>query len=114
MVDVARRLDVGIVVEITNCWFERGLDTTIADGVDTFSVVQVSDYVVGTTTASERAVPGDGDIPLAHLLDAFVTAGYEGPFELEMLGPRIEDEGYRAAITRALGVVDDLLAGVPS
>jgi sugar phosphate isomerase/epimerase len=109
MVEVARTLDVGVVVELTNCWFERGLDRAIAEGVNTFQLVQVSDYLVGTLTASERAVPGDGDMPLAALLTAITDAGYDGFVELEMLGPRIEAEGYRPAIARAIQVLEPML-----
>jgi len=113
MVEVARALGIGVVVEITNCWSERGVEQTIAEGADTFAVVQVSDYVVGTVCATERAVPGDGDIPLARLSRACDDAGYRGIFELEMLGPRIEAEGYAPAISRALTVLDQLLPGGP-
>jgi sugar phosphate isomerase/epimerase len=109
MVEVARELDIGVVVEITNCFFERSVEQTLADGVDTFRVVQISDYLVGTLTASERAVPGDGDIPLARLIGVLEGAGYRGSYELEMLGPRIEDEGYRPAIARALIAVEAML-----
>jgi sugar phosphate isomerase/epimerase len=109
MVEVARLLDVGVVVEITNCWSERGLEATIADGADTFSVVQVSDYRVGTVTATERAVPGDGDIPLEHLIALISDAGFAGPFELEMLGPLVEAEGYRPAIARAVAALQPML-----
>lgn len=108
-VEVARRLDLKLVVEVTNCWFERELHRTITDGADTFAVIQVSDYVVGDTRASERAVPGDGDIPLDRLIGCALAAGFEGPFELEMLGPRIEQEGYRQAIPRALTALEPLL-----
>jgi sugar phosphate isomerase/epimerase len=77
--------------------------------------VQVSDYVVGTLTASERAVPGDGDIPLRRLIGVLAGAGYAGPFELEMLGPRIEEEGYPAAIARGIAALEPMLpaAGAP-
>jgi hypothetical protein len=33
-----------------------------------------------------------------------LDAGYEGPFDLEILGPRIEEEGYRAPIAGAWSV----------
>jgi len=112
MVEVARLLDIGVVVELTNCWFERGLDEVVVQGVDTFQLVQVSDYQVGTLTASERAVPGDGDMPLASLLALIAGAGYRGFVELEMLGPRIEAEGYEPAIARAIRALEPMLLTV--
>jgi sugar phosphate isomerase/epimerase len=112
MVEVARRLDLGVVVELTNCWSERRVLDTLATGVDTVRLVQASDYVVGTVCATERAVPGDGDIPLGRLLGAIDAAGYRGFVELEMLGPRIEEEGYRQAIARGVSALEPLL-GAP-
>ena len=87
----------------------RDLAATIADGADTFEVVQVSDYVVGTVTATERAVPGDGDIPLERFIAAVCDAGFTGPFELEMLGPRVESEGYGPSVARAIKALDPMI-----
>jgi len=38
-----------------------------------------------------------------------VEAGYTGPFELEMLGPRIEEEGYEAACRRGVAALSEIL-----
>ena len=38
-----------------------------------------------------------------------LDAGYEGPFDLEILGPRIEEEGYRAPIARSLDRAGEML-----
>ena len=54
-------------------------------------------------------MPGDGDIPLARLLATVLNAGYRGYVELEMLGPRIEDEGYRDAIARGIEALEPML-----
>ncbi len=109
VVDLARRLDIGVCVELNACWAERGLGETIRDGVDTFRVVQVSDFAVGTLSTPNRLVPGDGDIPLPRLLGQLLTAGYPGVFDLELIGPRIDEEGYAAACRRAVDRLGTLL-----
>ena len=67
-IDLARRLDTGVCMELNACWAERALATTIRDGVDRIRLVQVSDFKVGTVASSQRLVPGDGDIPIARIL----------------------------------------------
>ncbi len=108
-VDLARRLDIGVCVETNACWAERGLGPTIAAGVDTFRIVQVSDFAIGTLSTPNRLVPGDGDIPLDRILGQILAAGYEGCFDLELIGPRIDEEGYESACTRAVAALGDLL-----
>src|SRR5262249_48246296 len=102
VVDLARRLDVGVCMEIIACWAERGLDATIADGVDRLRLVQVSDFAIGTLTTPHRLVPGDGDIPLARILGLLRAAGYAGVYDLELIGPAIEEEGYEGAVLRSI------------
>ena len=109
-VDLARRLDVGVCMEINACWAERDLDATIAAGIDRISLVQVSDFRVGTVASSQRLVPGDGDIPLVRIVDTLLAAGYPGRFELELIGDAILAEGYDAAVPRAVAWLDRLLA----
>jgi sugar phosphate isomerase/epimerase len=111
-IDLARRLDIGVCMEINACWAERGLGATIAAGVDRIRLVQVSDYAVGTLTTPARLVPGDGDIPIARILGQIIDAGYRGCFDLELIGPAIEDEGYERAVPRAVTALDGLLAEV--
>ncbi|HEY5886995.1 MAG TPA: TIM barrel protein, partial [Acidimicrobiales bacterium] len=85
---------------------------TIADGIDRIRLVQVSDYAIGTTSTPDRLVPGDGDIPLARILSQLLAAGYDGAFELELVGPRIDAEGYGPAITRSVRYLSELLTGL--
>ena len=72
-------------------------------------LVQVSDYVLGDRTTPCRAVPGDGAMPLERLLGDVQDAGYRGLFDLELVGPRIEAEGARAASRRAADYLSNLL-----
>jgi sugar phosphate isomerase/epimerase len=109
MVDLARRLFVGVLCEVNACWAERGLAATIRDGMDVIKLVQVSDFVVGTHDTPNRVVPGDGDIPLRRVLGDIITAGYDGSFDLELIGPRVEEEGYESAVRRAIDATSALL-----
>jgi sugar phosphate isomerase/epimerase len=72
--------------------------------------VQVSDYKVGEPLRLNRRVPGDGDMPLEWLIGQLLDAGYKGLFELETLGPQIEDEGYPSSIRRGVTWLSDRLA----
>lgn len=109
-VSLAEALGIEVCMEVNACWMERALFATVRRGVERIAVVQVSDYVVGSTCTPDRAVPGDGDIPLARILDELLGAGYSGMFEIEILGPRIEAEGYAEAIRRSVEWTSGLLA----
>jgi sugar phosphate isomerase/epimerase len=109
-IDLAGRLDIGVCLEINACWGERALGRTIATGIDRIRIVQLSDYVIGSLSTPDRAVPGDGDIPFDRIVGQLLEAGYSGAFDLELIGPRIEAEGYEQALPRAVEAVDALLA----
>jgi len=111
-IDLARRLDTGVCMELNACWAERALAATIRAGIDRIRLVQVSDFEVGTIASSQRLVPGDGDIPIQRILGELVDAGYRGFFELELIGDAIVAEGYDAAVPRAVAALDDLLRAI--
>ena len=108
-VDLAASARVGVCVEVNSCWMERDLAGTLRHAGSRLAHVQLSDWKIGSLTTPDRCVPGDGDIPLARMLRALLDAGYTGAFELELVGPRIEAEGYEHAIGRALARTDALL-----
>jgi sugar phosphate isomerase/epimerase len=111
-IDLARRLDIHVCMEINACWAERDLARTIADGIDRIGIVQVSDFSIGTLSTPNRLVPGDGDIPLRRIIGQVLDAGYEGVFDLELVGPKIEEEGYRSALARSCAYLSELLTSL--
>jgi sugar phosphate isomerase/epimerase len=108
-VELARMAGTGIVVDVYSCWYERGLDELVRKHIDLVALVQVCDYKLGTYDMPNRCAVGDGDIPVERLLAMVLDAGYTGPFDVEILGPRIEEEGYRAPIVRSLERTSELL-----
>jgi sugar phosphate isomerase/epimerase len=112
VVDLARRLGTGVCMEVNACWAERGLAQTIAASTDVIRLVQVSDFAIGTLSTPDRLVPGDGDIPLERILGQVLASGYTGVFDLELIGPKIESEGYAAAVPRAVDALGSMLDGL--
>ena len=96
-------------MDLNPCWVERGLAQTIAEGADLLRVVQVSDWVIGTASSPARFAIGDGDIPIARILRQVLDAGYAGVFDIELLGPAIEQEGYVPAIRRSCTRLGEIL-----
>lgn len=103
------RVDMGVCLEVQSCWAERNLAGTITAGVDAIVAVQVSDYAIGTHCTPDRRVPGDGDLPIERIVRLLEDAGYEGTYDVEIIGPRIEEEGYPSAVARSLAWMTDLL-----
>jgi sugar phosphate isomerase/epimerase len=110
-IDLARRLDVRVCM-VNACWAERGLADTVTAGVDRLRLVQVSDFAVGTLSTPNRLVPGDGDIPLERILGEVLSSGYAGCFDLELVGPRIDEEGYESACRRSIDRVTAMLTAL--
>ena len=52
---------------------------------------------------------GDGVVPLERLISDLLDAGYQGLFDLELVGPRINEEGGVAASKRAAAWLSELL-----
>jgi sugar phosphate isomerase/epimerase len=112
-VDTIRSPWLGVVLELNNAWIERRLYANVAARTDRIALVQVSDFKVGTLRASERVVIGDGDIPLRRIVRALATAGYDGWWDIELLGPAIEAEGYERVVPRALAAFEALWTPTP-
>jgi sugar phosphate isomerase/epimerase len=108
-VRLAEMADVGICLDTFACWTEAGLEETIARAAPRCRLIQVGDHVPGDRSLPARAVPGDGAVPIARILAAALDAGYEGAFELELIGPRIDAEGNVNAVRRGAEVLDRML-----
>jgi len=72
-------------------------------------LVQLCDYVPGDRTTPCKSVPGDGVIPLERIVGDLLELGYQGVFDLELVGQRIVAEGHRAAFKRGAEMLSELL-----
>jgi len=106
---LSKECGIEICLELQNCWIERDLKRVFRDNLGRIPFVQFSDFKVGENLRYNRFVPGDGDIPLEWLVGTLLEVGYKGFFDLEVLGPKIEEEGYASAIRRSVDWLSERL-----
>jgi sugar phosphate isomerase/epimerase len=111
-VTLAEMAGIGVCLDVYNCWVEAGLRESIERAMPLCRIVQLSDYVYGDRALPCRAVPGDGAIPLERITRWILGAGYQGAFDLELIGPRIDKEGHLEATRRSAQRIGEMLSAL--
>jgi sugar phosphate isomerase/epimerase len=106
---LAEMAEIGVCIELFHCWAEAGLTDLCKRALPRCGLIQVSDYVLGDRSLPNRAVPGDGTIPLERIIGRLLEGGYNGAFDIELVGPRIDAEGHIAATHRAAERLSEIL-----
>lgn len=107
--NLSRAADIDINLELQNCWFESDLAAQFKQVVGQIGLVQVSDFILSDKVGFNRAALGDGDMPLEWLIEKLLEAGYAKTFDIEIIGPHIDEEGYASAIRRSVAWLDEVL-----
>ena len=114
-VTLARSAGIAVMIDLFACWFDSDIESAIAEAGPMSPLIQVSDYVYGDRGLPCRAVPGDGALLFDQLVPAIIRSGFNGWFDLEIIGPRLQAEGTEAGLLRAAKAMGLLLkdAGFP-
>jgi len=86
--------NVGIVFDVFHHWDSPSLLEDIATFADRFSIVQLGDAPLDPTPGINRAIPGEGRIPLDAIFVALEHAGYRGWYDLELLSDPDEEASF--------------------
>lgn len=108
---LARMAGIGVACDLFACWVDCDIEQAIAEAGPSIGLIQVSDYVYGDRGLPCRAVPGDGAVPLDRLISAIVNTGFDGWYDLEVIGPRLQAEGQEAGLRRAADHVRRIVEG---
>lgn len=109
LVALARSSGVAIALDLFPCWVDADIEPAIAAAGPLTALIQVSDYVLGDRALPCRAVPGDGAMQLERLISAILAAGFRGPFDIEIFGPRVAAEGEDSALRRAMANLQGMI-----
>jgi sugar phosphate isomerase/epimerase len=111
-IDVAERTGVEIVADFGNMWMERDVREVLQRAAPHIALIQICDVIIGETgkpPPGGRVHIGEGELPLHRLMHEVLDSGYRGVFDLEVLGPKIESEGYESAVRRGVVSASALL-----
>jgi sugar phosphate isomerase/epimerase len=111
-VELAESAGLGVCIDLFHCWTEAHLPALLAQALPRTELIQLSDYVLGDRALPGRAIPGDGAIPIEAFVAAAIAGGYRHGFDLELIGPRIDQQGRLAAAERACSTVSAMLARI--
>ncbi|WP_179278038.1 sugar phosphate isomerase/epimerase [Rhodococcus sp. 14-2470-1a] len=102
------RTGLGVCLDLRHVWDDPGFQDYLNSAIGRVALVQVGDTVDGAD-GPEPAVPGDGVIPLAERIDRIEKAGYDGIYDLELVGPRIDIVGHVESVRRGVALLESIL-----
>ena len=79
--------------------------------VDRIALVQLGDAQGPPDGEQNRCLLGQGTVPLKQIVDALQAAGYDGDYDVELLGEDVEPLDYGQLIDNAKTVFAELLGG---
>lgn len=93
--------------------YHLGQDPSILDRLPDIApltaIVQLGDAKRPPDGEQNRCRLGDGDVPLREIVAALIEAGYDGFFDVELMGEDVEDADYEELIQQSKQVFAELL-----
>jgi sugar phosphate isomerase/epimerase len=108
-IEIARMAGIAVMIDLFGCWIDADIEDALAAAAPMSPLAQVSDYVAGDRALPCRAVPGDGMVPGRRLVAILLANGFDGWFDLEIIGPRLQAEGQVAGLRRAAAYMTALI-----
>jgi sugar phosphate isomerase/epimerase len=89
---------LGVLLDFYNSWWEPGIEGLIDQMGDELLGVHVADWNMETLEVDSRLLPGQGVIPLEHLIQKVETSGYSGCYDVEIFNQDIWSGNYEEVL----------------
>lgn len=93
-----RHSRIRLAFDTGELWNEPDLYDRIAQIAPLTALVQLNDVAAVPVSVNDRRLPGDGDVPLFEITQAFVKNGYRGDFELAVWSDELWHSDYHELI----------------
>lgn len=101
LIDAVGSQSVKLLYDTYHLGLDEGCVRRIPEIAGRVALVQLGDTRHPPTSEPSRCRLGDGIVPLAKIVRAFLDAGYTGDLDVELIGEEIETIGYHDLIKHA-------------
>ncbi len=101
VLDAVGSPQVRLVLDTYHVGLEEGLVERIPQIAPRVALVQLGDARSAPTEEQNRCRLGEGVVPLAEIVAALAASGYDGYYDVELLGEEIEAADYHALLAHA-------------
>ncbi len=102
--------NIRLVLDTYHMGFTPGLTGQLATLAPKIGLVQIGDGRHPPQGEQNRCLPGEGELPLADIIGGLLEGGYNGYFEIELLGEELETLDYQQMLTTSTKTVSDMIA----
>ena len=99
-----------LVLDVYQWGFDRRLKEVLGSLVPDLALVQLGDGRLPPDKEQSRCPLGAGEIPLAEYLEQLTALGYDGYYELELMGEEIESLDYEPLLRQCTEVYQQWMA----
>ncbi|MEM0925864.1 MAG: sugar phosphate isomerase/epimerase family protein [Planctomycetota bacterium] len=110
--DIIERVDnpsLGLVLDTYHVGMDEDVMRWLPDVAPYIHLVQLGDGRHSPCGEMNRCLLGDGCVPLGHLMDVLKGYGFQGPWEIELIGEDVETVGYNQLLKHAKSFLDQSL-----
>ncbi|HMC10830.1 MAG TPA: sugar phosphate isomerase/epimerase family protein [Pirellulaceae bacterium] len=104
-------IGLGIALDTYHWGHQPQLLERLPDLASQLTLVQLGDAREPPCGEPNRCQLGDGTIPLREIVHSLAAAGYEGFYEVELMGEEIETADYRDVLARSVRTFQEWMGG---
>ena len=112
LVDSYQNEHLKIVFDAYHFGHDRSVLANLGEIVPYTALVQLGDRLTAHNIDHDRCQLGQGIVPLPEVLSGLLDAGYEGNFDVELVGQDIEPSGYQSLLAASRRAFEELLMPV--
>jgi len=101
-----------MVFDTYHLGYEYDIASRIRDYVDRIGLVHLGDAIQPPLGEQNRCPIGSGTLPLAEIVRNLQEAGYDGFYEIEILGEAVESREYAHVIDESLQALQEMVSVV--